>query len=348
MLEVLHAAPFASEEPSGDPGVLRRSVLASLLALPGTALGSRLQAATLWQVATEYPADTMPGEGVIRFARNASAAAAAALTVQPQFDAPDGLRSAGMIAAVARGWPAAGDAFTGALASVAPIFQLSALPFLTASAADAARLLQVARPAYREALQARSCTLLYATPWPATGLWSRQALDGPQALHGLRVRTYDSVGTSTFRAAGADPVQISFADALPRLRAGALDAVLSSGDGGAGVRLWELLPHFTPIEYAWPLSLAFCNTATLAALPASMREAVLRAGTETEAQQFEAIVTRSRENAERMRDNGVRVSAIPTLRTALVDAATQVLAEWRTQAGADGAAILAAYGAAPT
>ena len=35
---------------------------------------------------------------------------------------------------------------------------------------------------------------------------------------------------------GAQPVQISFADALPRLQSGEIEAVLSSGDGGAGQR----------------------------------------------------------------------------------------------------------------
>ena len=44
---------------------------------------------------------------------------------------------------------------------------------------------------------------------------------------------------------------------MPRLRAGELDAVLSNGDGGAGARLWEVLRHFSSIDYAWPLSLAF-------------------------------------------------------------------------------------------
>jgi hypothetical protein len=39
---------------------------------------------------------------------------------------------------------------------------------------------------------------------------------------------------------------------VPRLRAGELDAVLSSGDGGAGARLWEVLPHFTALDYASP------------------------------------------------------------------------------------------------
>ena len=74
----------------------------------------------------------------------------------------------------------------GALADAAPIFQVSALPFLTASASDTGKLLAAARPAYQKALASRGLTLLYATPWPATGLWSRNPIAGPDALQGLR------------------------------------------------------------------------------------------------------------------------------------------------------------------
>ena len=316
----------------------------ALLALVPAALAARgARAATEWRIVTEYPANAMPGEGIAHFARAATRLSGGSLAVTPGFDAPDGLRSAAMIRAAAEGRVAAADAFTGALAGEGAIYQLSALPFLTASAGDTARLLRAARPAYARALEARGVTLLYATPWPATGLWSRNPIGEPEALRGLRVRTYDAASTAVMREAGALPAQISFADAMPRLRAGELDAVLSSGDGGAGARLWEVLPNFTVLDYASPLSLAFCGTAAFQALPASVREAVAEAGRETEARQFRAIANRLAENEARMRANGVAMASGAPLRAALTAAAAPVLADWSARAGDEGAAILAAY-----
>ena len=317
----------------------RRALLLALATLP---LGARVaRAGAAWRIVTEYPATAMPGEGIAQFAEAATRLSAGALAVRPGYDAPDGLRSAGMLRAVAAGQVEAADAFTGALAGEAAVFQLSALPFLTGSPADTARLLRAARPAYERALAARGLTLLYATPWPATGLWSRQPVPGPEALRGLRVRTYDDAGTAVLRAAGAVPVAVSFADALPRLRAGELDAVLSSGDGGAGARLWELLPHFAALDYASPLSLAFCGTAALAALPGAARGAVTEAAALAEAGGFRAIVTRLAENEARMRANGVTLATPPALRAALAAAAAPVVEAWAARAGAEGAAILA-------
>jgi TRAP-type C4-dicarboxylate transport system substrate-binding protein len=264
--------------------MLTRRLLGSafLAAAVGVREGQPLAAGNAWRIVTEYPATAIPGEGISFFAETATRLSGGALTIQPGFDAPGGLKSAAMLSAVHNGQVEAADAFTGALASEAAIFQLSALPFLTSSTADTQRLLEVARAAYVTALNGFGVSLLYATPWPATGLWSRLPVSDAESLKGLRVRTYDAASTAVLLAAGAAPIQITFADAVSRLRAGQLDAVLSSGDGGAGARLWEVLPNFTVLDYASPLSLAFCNSATLAAAPQPVRDAMTQAGAEGE------------------------------------------------------------------
>ena len=319
--------------------IRRRHVLIAAIA----AAAEPARAAQTWRIVTEYPATAMPGEGIAHFAAAVAQHSGGMLTIQPGYDAPDGVRSASMFAAVLDGRVDAADAFTGALATQAAIFQLSALPFLTASAADTARLLQAARPAYQQVLTAHGLSLLYATPWPATGLWSRMAVPDAAALQGLRVRTYDAASTAVFAAAGAKPVQISFADAMGQVRAGGLDAVLSSGDGGAGARLWDSLPHFTLLDYASPLSLAFCNAAALAALPAPLRSAVAQAADATEARQFQSIITRLAENDARMRANGVQIAHAPAVRDALAKAAGPVIADWTARTAPEGATILTAY-----
>ena len=46
---------------------------------------------------------------------------------------------------------------------------------------------------------------------------------------------------------------------MPRLADGSINAVLSSGDGGTGRKLWEYLPYFSEITYTLPLSVASVN-----------------------------------------------------------------------------------------
>ncbi|MBN9455606.1 MAG: TRAP transporter substrate-binding protein [Bosea sp.] len=302
-------------------------------------------AQTSWEMPTEYPETAIPGEGVANFARLVNERAGGRLTVKPSFDAKRGIKSAQMIAAVQKGEVAAGDAFAGALGAVDPLFGLSSLPFLATSIDDARRLTDLARPAYEKKLAGFGQKLLYTTPWPASGIWSKTPLDSAAALTGLSIRTYDATSTAVMNAAGAKAANLSFADAMPKVKDGSVVAVLSSGDGGAGRNLWDYLPNFTEVNYAMPISIASVNLAAYEALPADLRQVVDAAAQETEQRQWAAIRTRLGENYARMRANkvAIRTEVPPDLALALAKAGRMAVEEWQRKAGPEGREMLKQY-----
>ncbi|MFI5011517.1 MAG: TRAP transporter substrate-binding protein [Hyphomicrobiales bacterium] len=302
-------------------------------------------AQTQWRMETEYPESAMPGQGLATFARLVAEKSGGKLVIRPSYDASLGIKSADMPAAVATGRLEAADAFAGALEAVDPIFGLSSLPFLARSIPAARRLADLARPAYEKALEAHGQRLLYMTPWPASGIWSKQRLETTQDLASLSIRTYDSPSTEVMTRLGAKALLLSFADVMGKLADGSVNAVLSSGDGGAGRQLWNLLPHFTEINYAMPLSLATVSLTAYRAIPEDMRAAVDEAARQTEARQWEILGTRIEENYARMRAHGVTINSTvdPGMARALTIAGEKVSADWRAKAGAAGAAILDAF-----
>lgn len=297
---------------------------------------------TVWRMPTEYPASALPGEGLATFAASIASRAGGRLAIQPSYDASLGLKSADMPAAIRAGTVEAGDMFLGTIAGVDPVFALSSLPFVAATPEDARRLAERARPAYAAALARSGQHLLYLTPWPPTGIWSKRPLDGAAALDGLTIRTYDATSTQVLARAGARALNISFADAEARIADGTVEAVLSSGDGGAGRKLWDRLPHFTAIAYAFPLSAATVGTAAYEALDPALREAVDAAAAETEARQWAALSTRLDENYARMRQNGViiRLRIDADLARVLRAAGTEAVAVWTRRVGPEMAALL--------
>ncbi len=316
-----------------------RSLLLTLLFLTHPAA-----AQTIWRAATEYPATAMPGEGLATFARLLNDKTAGQVQLQPRYDAPDGLRSASIPAAVQNGQIEVGDAFAGTLAALDPIFQLSSLPFLATTQSEAWTLYQVAKPAYVQAYAALGQRLLYATPWPASGIWSRNPLTGSEALQGLALRTYDKTSTNVMRAAGANAVEFSFADAMPKLKDGSVTAVLSSGDGGAGRKLWEYTTHFTAIGYAMPLSFTTVSEQAYQALPPPLRLAVDSAAAETETAQWLLLTRRTERNYATMRGNGVSIEQPgEALTAALSQAGTAETAAWKAKVNPGTAAILDSY-----
>ncbi|MBA2401002.1 MAG: TRAP transporter substrate-binding protein [Bradyrhizobium sp.] len=303
------------------------------------------RAQTAWDMPTEYPENAMPGVGLTTFARHVTELSAGKLAIKPSFDAKAGIKSSGMLAAIAEGKVQAGDAFAGALEAEGQIFALPSLPFLVTSIADAKRLSDIARPHLASVLEKKGLRLLYLTPWPPSGIWSKTALTTASDLSGLSIRTYDKTSSEVFSSVGAKAALISFADTMPKLVDGSLNAVLSSGDGGAGRKLWEYLPNFSEITYSLPLSVAAVNKAGYDGLSVDQREAIDAAGRKTEAELWVALSTRLQENYARMRQNGVAIdsSPSPAIIEALQSAAVTAQRAWCGKAGPVCAQILDAY-----
>jgi TRAP-type C4-dicarboxylate transport system substrate-binding protein len=323
----------------------RRKVAQLATALPFAMSGQRATAqGALWTMATEYPASTVSGDGIAFFAGRLAEESGRRLTILPSYDAAFGLKSAEIVAAVRDGRLAAGCALGGALGGIDPLFLLSSLPFVAPSEEEARRLLDKARGLYAQRFAREGQRLLYAAPWPPSGLWARKPIRAPSDMVALRLRVYDATGVEVFGAARADAVNLSFADAGPRIASGAVQAVLSSGDGGAGRKLWEHLPHFTEIGYAVPLSFATLAAPLYERLPADLKDAIDRAATATQAHAWDSLAERLAANYARMRANGVAITpaadVTPELRGMLIRAAAGAVEKWKRDAGPEAAKLL--------
>lgn len=295
-----------------------------------------------WRMTTEYPENNISGIGLTTFADRVAARTNGLVTLTTAFDNQLKISSSEMPRAALDGRIAGGDAFAGALSGLDPVLGLSTLPFLVQSV-DIAHAANVrARPLYEKALAARGLKLLYLTIWPATGLWSDRSLTGADDLPKLNLRAYDANSSGVMKAAGANAQFLPMEAALSGLKERRLNAFLTSGDGGAGRKLWDFLPYFTAINYAMPVSIAFVRSETFAALPEPMQREVLAAAAETAQRQLALLAHRATENYARMRDNGVHIAepAPPSLVAALRTAAKGTIAGWEAQAGADAAAIV--------
>jgi TRAP-type C4-dicarboxylate transport system substrate-binding protein len=323
-----------------------RLVLGSILLVCAFGWGGPARAqAIAWQMANEYPATSIHGEGDQFFGRELRERSGGRIVVTHSFDASLGYRSKDLLQAVARGSVAVGDMYIGALGDVHPVFLLPSLPFLAVTSEQAKLLTEVARPEYERVLARYNQKLLYPSPWPPAGLWAKKPVTSMEAVRGLRIRVPDANGVATFRAAGAQPAQISFADALPRLKSGEIDAVLSSGDGGAGQRLWEYLNQFTAINYSMTMSMVTMNLDAWKGLSPELQKAVLDAAQATSERQWKEIQNRVAVNYDRMRANGVGITTEvpPAFLEALAKAGQVAIDEWVARAGPSGQEILDTY-----
>ena len=297
-----------------------------------------------WVMATEYPRTNISGVGLATFGQLVAERTDGFVTTTNAFDNAAMVSSGEMIEAAQERRITGGDAFAGPLEEIDPIFGLASLPFVVQSIEAAKAVNAKARPLYEKALAGRGLKLLYITIWPSTGIWSARPLDGPDDLRTLVVRAYDQKSAEVMRAAGARAEYLPFDRAVAKVRAREINAILTSGDGGAGSRMWDDLRYFSAINYAMPVSLAFVRTEVFDELSPARQTQVLAAAAETEASQWELVAHRTADNYARMRENGVQIvdPASPSVVVALKHAAEGAIAGWKRKVMPEAVAVLEA------
>jgi TRAP-type C4-dicarboxylate transport system substrate-binding protein len=295
-----------------------------------------------WTMATEYPESNISGVGLATFGKLLASKTNGYLTTVNAFDNAMKISSGDMLRAAQDNRIAGGDAFAGLLEASDPVFGLSSLPFVVQSVDSAIAMNARARPLYEHALAARRLKLLYMTIWPSSGIWSDQPLRSVDDLRTLAIRTYDDSSAGVMRAVGATAQSLPFNEAIAGIREHKLNAILTSGDGGAGRKLWDDLRYFTPINYAIPISIAFVRQDDFESLPKGIQDQVEAAAAETGKSQIELLADRTAENYKRMRTNGVSIDepAPPAIVAALKRAASGPIAAWQAKVAPEAAAIL--------
>ncbi len=315
----------------------------------GLAFATAAPAQIAWDLANEYPPNSIHAQTAEVFIEALHEATDGAITITPHHGAALGFRSVDQFDAVGDGALPLASSFGGVWSGIDPVFLISSLPFLAPSIEDNWALYQASRPYYEEVFEAANQVFLFATPWPPSGLWGNGPLDSLDALEGVRIRTFDTNGTVTLRAAGASPIQVSWADVVPQLSTGALDGVLTSADGGAASQLWEHQTHFTEVNYAMPLQFMHMNRDEYDMLDDDQREALRAAAAVAEEYGWDLLSARVVENYETMESFGMVVvtDVSEDFLAALSDAASEAHTEWASRFGPERAEdLLTAFEAA--
>ena len=198
----------------------------------------------------------------------------------------------------------------------------------------------------RQVFDKHNQVLLYASPWPPAGIWSKKPVLSSGDLSGLKIRAWDASGTSTLKTAGAAAVQMSWADVVPQLSAGGIEAVLTSAEGGVNAKFWEVgLTHFNAINYSMSLNMTHVNKDAYNSLSSDQKAAVQAASQAASDAAWGALATRVSGNFKDMRANGITVAeTVPSnFLGDLNSAGSNVYSDWLAKVGSTGQDILDAY-----
>ena len=324
---------------------MKQWLIFSIATLALGAVSAQAETITL-DMSNEYQSTSIHGVGDARFATLVAEKTGGSVEVVVHYGGALGYKSADHFDAVGEGALDIADTYGGSLGGIDPLFLISSLPFLVTTVAEAEALYKVSEPEFKKLFEKNNQILLYASPWPPSGLWGRKAMDSVADLDGVKIRTYDKNGTTALNALGAAAIRLSWADVVPSISTGAIDAVLTSAEGGVSGSFWEHFDTFTEIyNYAIPLNFVHMNKASFEALDADQQAAILAAAEETRDQNWVAIPDRVKATYAELAANNVAVvaSSSDDYRAALQAAGEATLADWLESTGSRGQALLDAF-----
>ncbi len=328
---------------------MNRTIGLSLSAWAGLMLaaGAADAQSVSWDLSNEYQATSIAAEAdaVLRDALMESTGGDFVITLHP--GGALGYKSKDHLYAVGDGEIQMANTLVGQLTGIEPFFQLSSLPFLTANAEEAWTLYQAAKPEYERIFEDNNQILLYAVPWPASGLWGTKPIDSLEDLKGLKIRTYDAAGTVTMNEIGANAFTMTWGDMMNALGTpGGPEAVLTSAEGGVFGKFWDLgLNQFTQVDYAYPLNLAHVNRDAFEDLSPEHQEALMEAARKAEEFAWNAVLERRERNYKTIAEEGgaVTTDVSADYLAALQEAGQAAIAKWIEDAGESGRAVLDSY-----
>ena len=326
--------------------MLKSAVFGAILSAASIALfAATANAQTTLELINEYPASSITGEADAFFADTVKTRTGGRIVIRLLPNAESKLRTHEQLKAVTEGRFAMATSFGGALAAESPTFLMSSLPFVTPTTRDQRALYEAARTQYEALFAERKQKLLYVVPWPASGIWSATPLAGAETLKALKIRTYDKTSTDVLAKVAASATLISFNDLNAKLESGELNAVLSSGDGGAGRRLVEVLAQFFGGRLRRALELHVDLARCMGQARRGVAHGFRGAARETYARQWPLLDARVAQNYARMRENGVTIDENPPagVMAALHAAADTTVADWQSRASPDARRVFEAY-----
>lgn len=322
-----------------------RNILFSAATCLGFSLTGMPALSASWDLANEYPAGSLQGQTAEIFAQTLQEKTGGEIIVTLHHGGALGFKSVDQFDAVGDGALEVASSAMVFWTGIDPIFQLSSLPFLAPTIEDTRRLYDLSRDAYASVLEDNNQIMLLATPWPSSGLWGNKPFQSLEDMAQVRVRTYDVASTETMRNAGASPNQIAWSDVPAQLSTNAIDAVLTSANGGVGVMLWEHQDYFTNVNYASSLQVIHINRDIWNGLSEEHQTAVMEAAQTAEDFGWNLLVDVTASDFETMRENGMTVvETVPANFSAqLTEAARPFIEEWVERTGERAQTILDTY-----
>jgi TRAP-type C4-dicarboxylate transport system substrate-binding protein len=318
--------------------MIARSALALVL-ISGPAL-----AQTKWDMPTPYSDGEFHTRNVVAFIEDVKKATGGKLDITVHSNGSL-IKHPDLMRAVSTGQVNIAEFLLGQFGNEEPVFNADNVPFLAAGYDAAWKLYQAQKPVLEKKLQGRGMKLLYSVAWPGQGIYTKDPLKSVGDLKGTKFRTYSPMTARLAELLGASPTVVQVPEVPQMFATGAIHAMITSSATGTSTKAWEFVKNYYKTSAMHPKNVVVTNQRAFARLPKDQQDALTKAAATAETRGWDMSKAREQEGNETLAKNGMSVrDPDPAMKEAFAKVGQQMTQEWEKAAGADGEAILKAYG----
>lgn len=315
-------------------------LLTLVAAITGIAGFAGPAAAEKWNMASGYPDTNYHTENIKQFVDDVLKTTGGKLEIalhtnQSLFKLPETKR------AVQSGQVHLGELLIVQFGNEDPIFEASAIPFLSDTFPKARKLWAASKPAATERLAKQGIRLLYSTPWPSQGFYTKMPVASVADFKGLKMRTYSAMTSRMAELMGAVPASVAFSEVPQAFATGLVSSMYTSPQTGIDTQAWDFSKHFVNVGGNHTFNVIIVNEAAFKRLPADVQSAVLDAAAKAEARGWKMAEELTGKQIQTLKDKGMTVNTpSPEFRAQLEKIGATLTEEWVRKAGDVGQGVM--------
>ncbi len=294
-----------------------------------------------WIMASGYPESNFHTQNIMKFIEDLKATSSVNIQLSPN----DTLVKLDAIkTALQRGQIPLGEIRLGVYGNEDPMYILAGLPFIAATYEEAWDLKDAQKPYFDKIFADQGLKILYYTPWPGQGFYTKFPVTKVEDFEGKKLRIYSTATQQMGEMLGFNATILPFAEVPQAFSTGLTEALFTSPQTGIDIQAWDNTSDFTYAGAIYSKNAVVVSLSYFNALSPEDQAAILKAAEAAEKRGWEMSDETTKAQMKILADNGMTVADAPAPVIAKMKEIGSVMMEgWRTDASPEAQAVLDAY-----
>ncbi|MEQ8589414.1 MAG: TRAP transporter substrate-binding protein [Thalassobaculaceae bacterium] len=317
------------------------AALGAVMAVGAASIGATPAKAVDWIMASGYPESNFHTQNIMEFIEDVKESTSINIELSPN----DTLIKLDAIkTALQRGQIPIGEIRLGVYGNEDPMYILAGLPFIAATYSEAWMLKDIQKGYFDEIFAEQGLKILYYTPWPGQGFYTKFPVTSVEDFSGKKLRIYSTATQQMGEMLGFDATILPFAEIPQAFSTGLIEALFTSPQTGIDIQAWDNTSDFTYAGAIFSKNAVVVGQSYFDALSPEDQAGLLAAAEAAELRGWEMSAATTAAQIKTLQENGMTTATAPApVIEKMKEIGGAMMETWRKDASPEAQAVLDRY-----